>query len=259
MNDMQITNKMFEVKNLYLSYTNKKEVLRDISFYVNSNESLCIIGPNGCGKSTLLKSLCKIIDIDKGEILINNENIKKIDSYKTIAIMSQISAIYFGYTAYDTIMMGRYSSYKDKLLSIPSKADKEFVIYYMEKLKIMHLKDKLITELSGGELQRIFLARTFVQNPSIILMDEPTNHLDLNSQIELIYHLKEWVKNERRCIIAVLHDINAALNFADKLLILKNGGSKYFGSIDNFDIRLLNDIYDINVIDYMNKCFNKWK
>ncbi|ELV05941.1 iron compound ABC transporter ATP-binding protein [Brachyspira hampsonii 30599] len=164
MNDMQITNKMFEVKNLYLSYTNKKEVLRDISFYVNSNESLCIIGPNGCGKSTLLKSLCKIIDIDKGEILINNENIKKIDSYKTIAIMSQISAIYFGYTAYDTIMMGRYSSYKDKLLSIPSKADKEFVIYYMEKLKIMHLKDKLITELSGGELQRIFLARTFVQN-----------------------------------------------------------------------------------------------
>ena len=217
--------KMVEVKNLSLSYPSKKEVLKNISFDVNSNESLCIIGPNGCGKSTLLKSLCKIIDFE-GEILINNQDIRNIDAYKTIAIMSQMSTIYFGYTAYDTIMMGRYFNYKDKLLSIPSKEDKEFVIYYMEKLKITHLKDKLITELSGGELQRVFLARTLVQNPSIILMDEPTNHLDLNSQIELVYNLKDWLKNGIRCIIAVLHDINSVLNFADKLLVLKNNASK---------------------------------
>ncbi|MEI0531910.1 ABC transporter ATP-binding protein [Brachyspira pilosicoli] len=256
MNDK--VNKMLEVKDLCLSYTNKKDVLKDISFEAYKNESLCIIGPNGCGKSTLLKSLCRIIDFDSGKILINNEDIRKIDTYKTVAIMTQMSAIYFGYTAYDTIMMGRYFNYKDKLLSIPSKEDKEFVIYYMEKLKIMHLKDKLITELSGGELQRVFLARTLVQNPSIILMDEPTNHLDLNSQIELIYNLKEWVKEGSRCIIAVLHDINAVLNFADKLLVLKNGGSKYFGSIDDFDIRLLNDIYGINVVEYMHNSLNKW-
>ena len=250
-------NKMLEVKNLSLHYASRKDVLKNISFEVCHNESLCIIGPNGCGKSTLLKSLCKIIDFE-GEILINNENIRKIDTYKTIAMMSQMSTIYFGYSVYDTIMMGRYSSYKDKLFSMPNKEDKEFVIHYMEKLKIMHLKDKLITELSGGELQRIFLARTLVQNPSIILMDEPTNHLDLNSQIELIYNLKEWVGNGLRCIIAVLHDITAALNFANKLLVLKNGSSKYFGSIDDFDMRLLNDIYDINVIEYMKKSLKRW-
>lgn len=250
--------KMVEVKNLSLRYSNKKDVLRNISFEVCQNESLCIIGPNGCGKSTLLKSLCKIIGFDEGEIFINNENIKNIDAYKTIAIMSQMSAIYFGYSAYDTIMMGRYFNYKDKLLSIPSKEDKEIVDYYMEKIKIMHLKDKLITELSGGELQRVFLVRTLVQNPSIILMDEPTNHLDLNSQIELIYNLKEWVLNGSRCIIAVLHDINSVLNFADKLLVLKDGSSKYFGSIDDFDVRLLNEIYGINVVEYMQNSLNKW-
>ncbi|WP_300367320.1 ABC transporter ATP-binding protein [Brachyspira sp.] len=250
--------KMVEVKNLSLSYTNKKEVLKNISFYVNSNENLCIIGPNGCGKTTLLKSLCKIIDFNEGDILISNQNIRNIDIYKTIAIMSQMSTIYFGYTAYDTIMMGRYFNYKDKLLSIPSKEDKEFVIYYMEKLRIMHLKDKLITELSGGELQRVFLARTLVQNPSIILMDEPTNHLDLNSQIELVYNLKDWVKKGERCIIAVLHDINSVLNFADKLLVLKDGNSKYFGNIEDFNISLLNDIYNIDVMGYMNKSLEKW-
>lgn len=250
--------KMVEVKNLSLRYSNKKDVLKNVSFEVCQNESLCIIGSNGCGKSTLLKSLCRIIDFDSGKILINNEDIRKIDTYKTVAIMTQMSAIYFGYTAYDTIMMGRYFNYKDKLLSIPSKEDKEFVIYYMEKLKIMHLKDKLITELSGGELQRVFLARTLVQNPSIILMDEPTNHLDLNSQIELIYNLKEWVLDGSRCIIAVLHDINAAFNFADKLLVLKNASTQYFGSIEDFDIKLLNDIYDINVIEYMKNSLKRW-
>ena len=249
--------KMIEVNNLSLHYDNKKNVLTNISFEVFQNESLCIIGPNGCGKSTLLKSLCKIIDFE-GEILINNKNIKDIKCYKTIAMMSQISAIYFGYSVYDTIMMGRYLSYKDKLFSIPSKEDKEFVIHYMEKLKIMHLKDKLITELSGGELQRVFLARTFVQDPSIILMDEPTNHLDLNSQIELIDNLKEWVKNNDRCIVAVLHDINAVLNFADKLLVLKNGTSQYFGNVDDFDISLLNDIYNINVVEYMKNSLKRW-
>lgn len=257
MNDMNKIEKMVDVKNVSLKYSGNKEVLKNISFNVYNNESLCIIGPNGCGKSTLLKSLCKIIDFE-GEILINNEDIRKVDAYKTIAIMSQMSVIYFGYTAYDTIMMGRYFNYKDKLLSVPNKEDKEFVIYYMEKLKIIHLKDKLITELSGGELQRVFLARTLVQNPSIILMDEPTNHLDLNSQIELIHNLKEWVKDGKRCIIAVLHDMNAVLNFADKLLVLKNGVSKYFGNIDNFDISLLNDIYDIDVVEYMHHSLERW-
>ncbi|PCG18983.1 ABC transporter ATP-binding protein [Brachyspira sp. G79] len=251
---------MVKAENVSLYYknnANKKEVLKNISFEVSSNESLCIVGPNGCGKSTLLKSLCRIIDFE-GDILINNKDIRKIDTYKIISIMSQMSSVYFGYTAYDTIMMGRYSNYKDKLLSMPSKEDKDFVIHYMEKLKIMYLKDKLITELSGGELQRVFLARTLVQNPSIILMDEPTNHLDLNSQIELIYNLKEWVKNRDRCIIAVLHDINAALNFADKLLVLKDGGSKYFGSTNNFDLSLLNYIYDIDVFEYMHNSFLRW-
>ena len=248
---------MVEVDKLSFSYGDRK-ILKDISFNARENESLCIIGPNGCGKTTLLKSLCNILNF-QGSIYINGRNIKDIEVYKTVAFMSQISEIYFGYTVFDTVMLGRYASFKDKLLSIPDKKDKEIVSECLDKVKINRLKDKFITELSGGELQRVFLARVFAQNPSIILMDEPTNHLDLNSQIELIYNLKEWARGDSKCIVAVMHDINATLNFADKILVLKDGISKYFGSSTDFDLRLLNDIYSVNVVEYMKNSLSKWK
>ena len=249
---------MIEVNNLSFSYNyNNKKILKNISFKLFENERLCIIGPNGSGKTTLLKCLCNILDF-QGSVFINNKNIKDIEVYKSVSFLSQSSEIYFDYNVFDTVMLGRYANFKDKLLSIPSKEDKEFVFECLEKLNIIHLKDKLINRLSGGELQKVFLARAFAQNPKIILMDEPTNHLDLNSQIELIYNLKEWVNKDFRCIIAVMQDINNALNFADKILVLKDGNSKFFGYTSDFDLQLFNDIYAINVVEYIKKSLIKW-
>lgn len=242
---------MIEVNNLSFSYDyNNKKILKNISFKLFENERLCIIGPNGSGKTTLLKCLCNILNF-QGSIFINNKNIKDIEVYKSVSFLSQSSEIYFDYNVFDTVMLGRYANFKDKLLSIPSKEDKEFVFECLEKLNIIHLKDKLINRLSGGELQKVFLARAFAQNSKIILMDEPTNHLDLNSQIELIYNLQEWVNKDFRCIIAVMHDINNALNFADKILLLHKGEIIYFGDIENFNLELLNNVYNINVVEYM--------
>lgn len=249
---------MIEVNNLSFSYNyNNKKILKNISFKLFENERLCIIGPNGSGKTTLLKCLCNILDF-QGSVFINNKNIKDIEVYKSVSFLSQSSEIYFDYNVFDTVMLGRYANFKDKLLSIPSEEDKEFVFECLEKLNIIHLKDKLINRLSGGELQKVFLARAFAQNPKIILMDEPTNHLDLNSQIELIYNLQEWVNKDFRCIIAVMHDINNALNFADKILVLKDGNSKFFGYTSDFDLQLFNDIYAINVVEYIKKSLIKW-
>ncbi|TXJ54243.1 ABC transporter ATP-binding protein [Brachyspira aalborgi] len=247
---------MIEANKLSFSYGNKK-ILNNISFKIFAHDRLCIIGPNGSGKTTLLKCLCNILDF-QGSVFINNKNIKDIEVYKSVSFLSQSSEIYFDYNVFDTVMLGRYANFKDKLLSIPSKEDKEFVFECLEKLNIIHLKDKLINRLSGGELQKVFLARAFAQNPKIILMDEPTNHLDLNSQIELIYNLKEWVNKDFRCIIAVMHDINNALNFADKILVLKDGNSKFFGYTSDFDLQLFNDIYAINVVEYIKKSLIKW-
>ena len=247
---------MIEVNKLSFSYGNKK-ILNNISFKIFENDRLCIIGPNGSGKTTLLKSLCNILDF-QGWVFIDNKNIKDIEVYKTVAFMSQISEIYFDYSVFDTVILGRYSSFKDKIFSIPDKKDKEIVLECLEKLKIIHLKDKSINELSGGELQKVFLARVFAQNPKVILMDEPANHLDLNSQIELIYNLKEWASKDLRCIIAVMHDINNVFNFANKILLLDKGENLYFGDYENFNLELLNKIYNVNVAEYMRNSLTKW-
>ena len=247
---------MIEANKLSFSYGNKK-ILNNISFKIFANDRLCIIGPNGSGKTTLLKSLCNILDF-QGSVFIDNRNIKDIEVYKTVAFMSQISEIYFDYSVFDTVMLGRYSSFKDKIFSIPDKKDKEIVLECLEKVKIIHLKDKSINRLSGGELQKVFLARVFAQNPKIILIDEPANHLDLNSQIELIYNLKEWASKEARCIVAVMHDINNVFNFANKILLLNRGEILYFGDSERFNFELLNKIYNVDVAKYMKNSLKKW-
>ncbi|ADK32217.1 ABC transporter ATP-binding protein [Brachyspira pilosicoli] len=248
--------KIIEVKNLYISYNNIN-ILKDISFEVFSNDILCIIGENGSGKSSLLNALCNLVNF-KGDILINNQK-NYNELYKKIAMMSQVYNIYFGYTVYDTVMMGRYINFKDRLLSLPSKEDKDFVLHCLEKLKILHLKDKLITEISGGELQRVFLARIFAKEPDIIILDEPTNHLDLNIQLDLINDLKQWVlENENRCIVAVLHDLNSALYFANKILILKDSSLYYYGLVRDFDINLIDKLYDADISKYMHDFLNIW-
>ena len=247
---------MIEASKLSFSYRNKK-ILNNISFKICENDRLCIIGPNGSGKTTLLKSLCNILDF-QGSVLIDGKNIKDIEVYKTVAFMSQISEIYFDYSVFDTVMLGRYANFKDKIFSMPNKKDKEIVLECLEKLKIIHLKDKSINRLSGGELQKVFLARVFAQNPKIILMDEPANHLDLNSQIELIYNLKEWASKEARCIVAVMHDINNVFNFANKILLLNRGEILYFGDSERFNLELLNRIYNVDVAEYMRNSLKNW-
>ena len=247
---------MIEASKLYFSYGNKK-ILNNISFKIFENDRLCIIGPNGSGKTTLLKSLCNILDF-QGLVLIDGKNIKDIEVYKTVAFMSQISEIYFDYSVFDTVILSRYANFKDKIFSMPDKKDKEIVLECLEKLKIIHLKDKSINRLSGGELQKVFLARVFAQNPKIIFMDEPANHLDLNSQIELIYNLKEWASKEERCIVAVMHDINNVFNFANKILLLNRGKILYFGESERFNFELLNKIYNVDVAEYMRNSLKKW-
>ena len=250
---------MIEVKNIYCGYDNKK-IIKDLSFNVNNGENLCIVGPNGCGKSTLLKSIANIIEYE-GSIKIDNKEVSsfsRIDLAKKVALMSQTSQIYFPYTVYDTVSLGRYA-YSKGVFSKLSLTDKRIIVDSMKKVGIYELKDKLITELSGGQLQRVFLAKIFAQDPDIILLDEPTNHLDFKNQIDLLENLNEWLKTNNKIVIGVLHDLNLVQYFADKVLMIQSGKVVSYGRPEDvLKGEILNDIYGMDIKEFMVNILQKW-
>ena len=251
---------MLTVENVSAGY-NGVDVVKNVSFTVNPNENLSIIGPNGCGKTTLLKAIVKLLPF-KGSILVGGKSVKSIKSKDLslkIAMLGQVMGIYFSYSVFDTVMMGRYPHIKGKLLGLPSDEDKEITLRCLCAVGLEAEKDREITKLSGGQLQRVFLARTLAQNPDIILLDEPTNHLDLKLQIEFIDYLKKWAEDENRAVVGVLHDINLALRLSDNILVMKDGETMGYGKTSEIITdELLEQVYDIDVAGYMRETLGRW-
>lgn len=251
---------MLEVKKLYSGYEGK-DILNDINFTVKNGENLCIVGPNGCGKSTLLKSIANILEY-KGNILIDGQEVFSMNRKyfaKKVGLMSQITEIYFPYTIYDTVSLGRYA-YSKGVLSKLSKEDDEIILDSIDKVGLLDIKDKLITELSGGQMQRVFLARVFAQDPDIILLDEPTNHLDFKNQIDLLQNLKEWIKTNNKIVVGVLHDLNLVQYFADNVLMLQNGQVVSYGPPQKvLNDPVLDDLYGIDIKGFMLNILKKWE
>lgn len=251
---------MLEIKELCSGY-NKIDIIKDINIKVNKGENLFIIGPNGCGKSTFLKSIANIIDYN-GRIEIDGEDIsslKRKDLAKKVGLMSQVSEIYFPYTVYDTVSLGRYPYMESKFGNL-SKMDRKIILDSIEKVGLTDCKDKMITELSGGQLQRVFLAKLFAQDPDIILLDEPTNHLDFKYQVELLEYVRYWSKANNKIVIGVLHDLNLVHYFADSVILLDNGRVVASGNpkyVLNDDI--IKDVYNIDIKCFMLNALDKWK
>ena len=251
---------MLTVKGLSCSYGDLK-VLYDVNFAAELQSKLLIVGPNGCGKTTLLKAIAGLIPYE-GVVEIEGENIahfSKKARAKKVGLLSQISTIYFSYTVYETVMQGRYVHMADGIFKSVRKVDEEVVLKYLEMTGLLEFADKSIQNLSGGQLQRVFLARVFAQEPDVIMLDEPTNHLDLKYQLELMAYLDEWVKEERRLVVGVVHDMNLALSFADEILMLKDGRVLAQEKSESLDLRLMNQTFDVDVMGYMQGSLKRWE
>lgn len=252
---------MLEVKNLSTGY-NGIDVVHDVSFDVNTGENLCILGANGCGKSTIIKAVSGYLP-KKGKIEIDGrdiEEMKRKELARKIGVMSQVSSIYFSYSVYETVLLGRYLHLKENSLKRPSKEDKEYIKECLQAVNLYDVKDKQINTLSGGQLQRVYLARTFAQDPNIILLDEPTNHLDLKHQLELVEYLNDWTKRKNRAVIGVFHDINLAMTMADKVLLLDQGRVAAYGSKEEvLTSKKLQLTYGVDVVSFMTKSLEQWK
>lgn len=210
---------MFTIQHLSFGYPNK-DVLQDICITFPKDTMTAIIGPNGCGKSTTLKHLSRALPT-KGHITLGNiplESIPSSDFAKSVSILSQIrDSMIDDFLVKDIVLMGRYphktrfGNYTEKDYAIAAK--------YMNKVGIEHLANEEIQHLSGGELQRVFIAKALTQEPSILLLDEPTNHLDLKHKMGLMNLLQEF----KGTVITVLHDIKLAANYCDYIVLMNHG------------------------------------
>ena len=210
-----------KIKNLEFSY-GKKVILNDINLSFDKGKFYSVIGPNGSGKSTFIKNISKILVPKGGSVFIDKRDISKFNNKElaqTMSVIPQDILIEYDFTVFDIVMMGR-SPYKRRFSDF-NIDDEKIVEKYMKATNTWCLKDKLVTELSGGETQRVIAARALTQETDIILLDEPTSHLDIQYQVEFLKIFKNLKMH--KVIIAVLHDLNLASIFSDEIILINKG------------------------------------
>lgn len=215
---------IIEIKNLNFSYGSCK-ILNGINLEIKKEKITGILGPNGCGKSTLLKNILGFFRQNSGDIFLN----KKLSTLytqkeksKIISLVPQKSSLTSLMSVEEFIMLGRIPHLKNSWSGYEKK-DKEIARYYAKELGVDRFLERKAPTLSGGEFQKVLLARALTQETKIILLDEPTSALDLNHALELMNKLRENVRKRKITAVAVLHDLNLAAMFCDDIIMLKNG------------------------------------
>lgn len=236
-----------EIKNLGFSY-DKKEILKGVDLAAKNGEFIGILGPNGCGKSTLLKNILKIIRPNCGVINIEN---KALNEYtlkqlaKILGFVPQRSVLNAPLLVEDIVFMGRFCHLKNQFSGYDEQ-DAKKVDEIMQMLDIKHFAKRIAASLSGGEFQRVLLARALVSEPKILLLDEPTSALDLNYAIEMLKICKKLTKQLNLLSIVVLHDLNLASLFCDRIVMLKDGRVRYDGvAKELYTSEILKEIYGL--------------
>jgi iron complex transport system ATP-binding protein len=214
---------MLKISNLSAGYNNK-EIIKNISFAVSQGEFVGIIGPNGSGKTTLFRTITKIIPGYTGSLLYKE---KEISAWpvralaREIAVVPQFLLMAFPFKVYDFVSLGR-TPYLGRFEMLSGR-DEEVIKGAMDITGCSGLRERMVTELSGGELQRVFLAQALAQEPKLLLLDEPTSHLDIGHQVEIMHLLKRLNKDQGLTIVIILHDLNTAGEYCNRLVLLDEG------------------------------------
>jgi iron complex transport system ATP-binding protein len=220
----------FEIKNLSYSFGDKK-VLRDISFEAADGEFLGLMGPNGSGKTTLLRCMTNYLETPENCILIDGNPLQMLSPTKlarTFAVVPQSSSTDFVFSAYDIVMMGRIPHIASRLAG-HRRSDVEIVRSAMERTDTLRFASRPFYALSGGERQRVVIARAIAQQSQGLLLDEPTVYLDINGQFEVMDLIRKLNREEGISVIAVLHDVNLAARYCDRIALLSHGRLEAIG------------------------------
>ncbi len=223
---------LLSVENLNFSW-GSNHVLKNVSFTLGENQIVSLLGTNGAGKSTLIKCLNRILSPANGVIKVNNNDIKEMDLVDLSKLMSYVPQSVrtnFSMDVFDVILLGRRPHIRWRI----SPKDREKVSETIRYLGLEDFSFRKFDEISGGERQRVIIAKAVVQDPDLYLFDEPTSDLDLNAQIQIMKRIKDLVSIESssKSALIAIHDINIAARFSDKIILLHDGGIKAYGTPD---------------------------
>ena len=235
---------MIQVKNLHYSYKGGPQLLKDVSFEVERGTVLAILGNNGVGKSTLLKCFNHILKPHSGQVLLNQENLLAMSTRevaKRIAFVSQ-SVPDTQMTVHDMVMLGRRPYMKWGF----TEDDHAIVHEAMDRLGVNEMRGRFLNQLSGGEKQKVMLARALAQQPKVLLLDEPTSALDIQNQYQVLKIVRDICHKDGITAVVVIHDLNLALRFCDRFLLMKNGQVYRCGDRTILDREALRTAYGVD-------------
>ena len=236
---------MLKIENLHFSYGGKTDVLRGANLELAEGQVGILLGKNGSGKTTLFKSLLDIGKPKKGSITFCGENLLKMGRTQRARKIAYVPQdIHFGdLTVFDSVLMGRISYFGIRA----GREDYEAVEKLLADMGLTELAHRNVEELSGGEKQKIAIARAMAQEPQMMVFDEPTGNLDIANEQLIIREAKKLAKENNIAILSSLHDLNQALALGDKFFFLKDGIVKYTGGKEIFTPEIIKDIFDADV------------
>lgn len=235
---------MISVENICYHYRGYPDALRDICFHMNEGEFLAILGNNGVGKSTLLKCFNHILSIDSGKIMLDRTDLLSMpirEVAKRVAFVSQ-NVPNTQMTVHDAVMLGRRPYMRWGF----TETDHAIVHEVMERLNLIgDIQGRFLNQLSGGERQKVMLARALAQRPKVLLLDEPTSSLDIRNQYQVLQIVRNICHDDGISAIIVIHDLNLAIRFCDRFLLMRQGQVYKYGDLSILDAPTLKEVYDV--------------
>lgn len=251
---------LLEASHLCVRY-GRLTIVDDVRFSLGEGQWLMLIGPNGAGKSTIVNAISQGVAYE-GCIRYRGQDVKAFRPHqlaKRIGVLAQAHAADYSFTVGELVRLGRYA-YAPRFLSRRSDEDERRVLDALERTGLTAQQGQSICTLSGGELQRAFLAQLLAQNPSVLILDEPSNHLDLVYQKRTFELLGDWLKCEGRAIVSVVHDLSLARAYGSHALLLDRGRTVASGAIDAvFSPKHLESAYDLDVYGWMRGLLMRWQ
>lgn len=238
---------LLELRNLNKYYEDGYHAVRDVSYSIGSGMLVGLIGPNGCGKSTMMKCINRLHDASSGEILVDGESVldkAPAEVAKKVANVPAELKASFGLTVFETVMLGRYPHLKN--IWWETDEDESLVQETLKKFGVHHLQDRPLNMLSSGEMQRVLIAKAYVQEPRLMLVDEPTSHLDMKYKLDVMEYLTAMVRKDMTILVAE-HDISLMARYCDLCIIMKKGEIVTIGKPkDVITSKLIEDVYDVS-------------